>query len=142
MLKCHMPKRHPNILNYVQDAFTSYIIQVVIPKNFHCIFTLNESCWDNGFGSQTSLTSSLCPLSPDLGSLSSLMESTGRGRVVTFPEAGQEATLPEIVLTTTWVSTYYSVSLTLICFGNFFFILTILQGCILGWLLSIWCQNY
>ena len=58
--------------------------------------TLNESCCDSGLGSHISLISEVSESTSCRSSL------TGRGLVVTFPVAGQEATEPETVLTTTW----------------------------------------
>ena len=57
--------------------------------------TLKESCVDSVFGCQTSLN---CLL---FRSWISLRFLTGSGLVVTFPVAGQDATLPETVFTTT-----------------------------------------
>ena len=57
--------------------------------------TLYPSCCDSGFGSQTSLIS---PVSWLVSCRSSLTDS---GRVVTLPVAGQLATLPDTVFTTT-----------------------------------------
>ena len=58
--------------------------------------TLYESWLDSGWGSHWNLTS------PVSASVLWRRFWTGRGRVVTLPVAGHEATDPDTVLTTTW----------------------------------------
>ena len=57
--------------------------------------TRYESCLDSGCGSHWNLTS------PVSASVLWRRFWTGRGRVVTLPVAGHEATFPDTVLTTT-----------------------------------------
>ena len=64
--------------------------------NFYFLLTLYESWSESGCGSHWNLTS------PVASTVLMRRFCTGRGRVVTLPVAGHEATDPDTVFTTTW----------------------------------------